>query len=184
MYDNGSTSDDETPGWNPANDPITSLQVHVNGPGKCEVVVAVQQLGQVVPVLCPIVIGNFNISSVNIAPGLQNFQPPTSTDPPQIQIVKPNIVCTGVKYTVVTKSSSGQESTFLVDASKDTVMLKGLSSGQFSVTVAGACPDGSKTPTSQPVTVDILCNVGQSYDQQSGLCRLSPPPTQSPPPPS
>ncbi len=165
--------------WLPATIPISQFQLHISKAATCELIVLVQQLGQRVPVLCNITAGSFTIQNQDVTPGISDPTPPTTTSPPKIQIVKPTIGCDNMSYVVSTAAGTVIK-TVTPGESAQSVPLPGLPPNS-TVTVQGVCPDGSKTPTSAPVTVSTQCINGTSYISTTGLCTVVPP---SPPPPS
>ena len=166
-YKDGTQGGADTGGWIPASYPVTSLQVHVDLPGKCEVVTAVQKLGQIVPVLCPVVDGSFHIRATQITPGVQNIQP-TSSSTAILQVVAPKIGCANMTYTIRARPDKAQAYTieFTIGPNDgSTATLKGLSANtQYSVTVTGTCPeDKHETPESTAAIFNTPCDVALNY---------------------
>jgi hypothetical protein len=186
-YQNGTDADGvDSKTVLPATAPNTQFQLHLNlSPTTevtCELLVFVQQLGQVVPVLCPVKYGNFTIKGQAITPGiLVSTEPTKAMDLPVIQIIPPLIPgCANMSYIVSTVSGDLTMNFTAADA-KDPFGI-GFPPGS-QITVQGVCPDDKKTPTSIPVSIPA-CAAGTLYNSATGFCTaLSPPPAQSPPPP-
>ena len=166
-YKDGTQGGADTGGWILASYPVTSLQVHIEQPGKCEVVAAVQKLGQIVPVLCPVVDGTFEILATEITPGVQNIQPISSTTA-TMEVVAPKIGCANMTYTIRARPAMAQAYAIVLTIGPNdgsTATLKGLSANtQYSVTVTGTCPaDKHETPESTAAMFNTPCEASLNY---------------------
>ena len=168
-YSDGTEGGADTGGWIPASDPITSLQFRVEHPGKCEVLVVVQQLGQVVPVLCPIEDARFEIKAFQVTPGVQNVQVPSSSSA-TLQVVAPKIGCADMSYIIRARPADPKAQAVVLNYNPSkggsTATLAGLSPGtQYSLTISGACSiDKSETPESTPAIFSTPCDAGLHYN--------------------
>jgi hypothetical protein len=180
-YTNGNVTE-EGGNWIPVTVPNTAFQMHVSKAATCDLLIFVRQIGQDIPVYCEINAVYFTIQDQDTTPGISPLGGPTTTSPPTIQIVKPQIGCDNMSFAV---SSGGNVVANVSSAAiSQPVQLIGLPpSSAVNVTVTGVCPDGSKTPTSTPVTVSTQCANGTSYISTTGLCvTVFPPPPPNPPP--
>jgi hypothetical protein len=164
--------------WLPATDPKTTFQVYIREAATCELIVAVQQLGQSIPVVCGVGYKKFTIQDLYVTPSILISTDPTpANEAPIIQIIKPLKGCDNMSYIVSSTAPGGPALPLSADEITQPFGLLGFAPGS-QITVQGVCPDGSKTPTSTPPSIIPPCIVGTSFDS-SGLCvALS-----SPPPP-